>query len=428
MHRVGPGNNERVGNEIVVVEDDELTRDLISELLRDRGHTVQPFGSVQGARWYLEGKGPPALLVLDVTLPDGEGLDLIPLAKSLHGPSAPPVLVISGLRSESAILRGYAAGADDYLTKPFKPAQLQAKVAVLLARRPGLEETRLEPSLPGKGGLDFGRYERRGVLGKGSSGTVYEARDTVESRIVALKVLSALKSREAEYRFRFLRESYSISAVDHPGVVRVYDFGNEEGRLYYSMELLKGPSLAERAAERSLTAAETVEVMLPLAEALSSLGSRDLVHRDLKPSNIVLRHGGLEQPVLIGFGLSKLTFDRGLTEANVVLGTAGYVAPEVLSGGQHDHRSDLYALGMVARFALAGEDLWPGVEPFAIFRRQLSRDIPLPDLPAPFAEILRKLLARDPADRFQEGEDLVVDLKRAQTEMASPQPEGRECP
>ncbi|MBL4848847.1 MAG: protein kinase [Planctomycetes bacterium] len=413
-----------MGNEIVVVEVDEAARDLVTRLLAGRGHAVEAFASLGQARSHLEGAPPPALVVIGLDPPAEEGLELIAAIQSIYGPRTPPVLVLSGLTSEADILRSYAAGADDYLSKPPKPPELQAKVAVLMARNPGSAETQLDPELPRKNGLDFGRYERQRVIGKGSSGTVYEARDTVEHRPVALKVLSALKSQRAEHRYRFLREAYAVTAVEHPSVVRVYDFGVEEGRLYYSMELLSGPTLAARVAEGPLSVEETLELMIPIAEALAALQQSDLVHRDVKPTNVVLRDGAPGQPVLIDFGLSKLSFDRSLTGPGVVLGTAAYLAPEVVSGAEHDQRSDLYALGMLARFALTGEDLWSNVDPCTVLRRQLSLEIPLPELPASFQAVLRKLLAPDPQARYQRGEDLAADLRALQAESVSRSPKG----
>ncbi|MGE0710558.1 MAG: protein kinase [Planctomycetota bacterium] len=399
---------------IAVVEDDPQTCQLLEELLRARGYPVETFAGVEPAREALDARA-PALVIVDVGLPDGSGLELVSRLRDRHGPGRFPVLVVSGRSTESDILRGYAAGADDYLTKPFKPDELLAKVAVLLARRTQVVEAPAplpDMELPSTAGLVFGRYQKLRVLGRGSYGTVYEARDTQGHRAVALKVLSASQGQLAENRLRFLRETYALSGLHHPHVVRVLDFGLAEGRLYLAMELVPGPTLHDEARGQRLDEAELLETLIPLADALEALRRNDLIHRDLKPSNVVLRGGRLDQPVLIDFGLSKHGFDRGLTDPDVLLGTPGYIAPEACFGAVYDHRADLWALGMVARYCLCGGELWPMLEAAALFQRLDAEEVPLPEELSPGLErVLRRLLARDPAARYQQARELLRDLR-----------------
>jgi DNA-binding response OmpR family regulator len=412
-----------VTNDIAIVEDDPSTRELLVELLEQRGHTVQAFSERGPAHEHLQ-QNAPSLLIVDVSLPDGSGLDLLSRLLDYHGAGTFPTLVLSGLSSESDILRGYAAGADDYLTKPFKPDELLAKVTVLLARRgpkgapapPGGE-----PELPSSSGLVFGRYRQLRVLGRGAYGTVYEARDTQDNQTVALKVLSAIQGRMPENRFRFLRETYALSGLHHPNIVRVLDFGIQEGRLYYAMELVTGATLYQEVRAQRLNEAELLQVLIPLADALEALRENDLIHRDLKPSNIVLRASRLDQPVLIDFGLSKHSFDRGLTDPNVIMGTPGYLPPEIYLGEEYNHRSDLWALGMVARLALSGHDLWPHLDAYTLFRRFAERDVPLPPIDSqPLLALLRRLLDREPSLRYATAGEVAEDLRSLQEEIGTP--------
>lgn len=407
--------------EVVIVEDDKATRQLVVEILGERGYSVSAFARIQTAREHLEERA-PNLVITDVMLPDGSGLELISRLPDLHAERI-PVLVLSGCSSESDILRGYAAGADDYMTKPFSPAELLAKVSVLLARFPRVTETTspAQEDLPRKDGLIFGRYEAAHLLGQGAYGKVYEAHDRVERRQVALKVLTMLAGRRAENRLRFLRETYALSGVHHPNVVRVLDFGLAEGRLYYAMELVKGPTLAHEVRAQPLSEDEVVRLLIPLADALEAMRQSDLIHRDIKPANIVLRAGLVEQPVLIDFGLSKHPFDRGLTDPGLLMGTPGFMPPEVYAGQDHDHCSDLWALGMVARFALCGREVWQDLEPYELFERLSAQAVPLPPLESPaLSALLERLLEREPALRYATAAELLRDLKAMEPDASLP--------
>jgi serine/threonine protein kinase len=279
-------------------------------------------------------------------MPDGNGLELVARLRDRHGPDRFPVLILSTLRSESDFIRGYAAGANEYLAKPFSRDELLAKCAVLLSRKPGTTSSaaavcELETSLPTKDDLAFGRFQLRGVMGQGTYGTVYDAYDDSHGEAVALKVLSALHGNEPSNRLRFLRESYALSAVRHANVVRVVDFGVCEGRLYYAMERVEGPDLKARVHSRGCASEpEVVALLTGLSGALESLDDADLVHRDLKPSNVILRDEDYANPILVDFGLAKRTFDRGVTDPLTLMGTPGYISPEVIMGEEADCRSD----------------------------------------------------------------------------------------
>jgi CheY-like chemotaxis protein len=408
-------NEESPVSRIAVVEDDDLIRSLVQELLAGRGHDVVLFDGCVAAYDALE-KDAPDLLVCDVRLPDGSGLELIARLRATLTESQLPVLVLSGLRSEADFLRGYAAGATDYLSKPFTPDELLAKVQVLLARsyRRGAGLPTCRDELPGiESGLAFGRYQALSVLGQGSYGVVYRAHDALEDRPVALKVLSALPATQPECRLRFLRETYALSSIRSPHVAQIHDFGAAEGRLYYAMELVPGPTVEAQVRKHGVATEEELKGLIRgLSHALAALGDADILHRDLKPANVILRDGCWDQPVLVDFGLAKRPFDRGLTDPQMLIGTPGYMSPECIRGEPLDGRSDLFALGLLARYAATGGEVFPELQGLALLQAIASRPVSLPrSLTDGLRDTLRRLVAVDRRRRTASPRALLVELE-----------------
>lgn len=384
---------------VAVVDDEEQVRDALASVLRERGYEVLAFDGFASAYEALS-RSAPDLLIADVNMPDGNGLELVARLRTLHSESF-PIIILSGLSSETDFMRGFAAGASDYLSKPFTRDELLARCAVHLGRTTDEGTTALKHDLPREGQLVFRRYEVRSVLGRGSYGTVYEAFDTVRREPVALKVLAALPSSQPEARLRFLRETYALSSVRHPGIVPVIDFGASQGRLYYAMQRVAGPTLREHIASAGPVGPDQgLALLRGLLGALAALAHAELVHRDITPANVLLRDGRLDQPVLIDFGLAKRTFDRGLTLDDVLLGTPGFVAPEVILGQPCDARSDLFAVGLVARFALTGREPFPELRGMALLNHMARHPVSIPEeLPERVRNILVRLVELDPAAR-----------------------------
>jgi serine/threonine-protein kinase len=276
--------------------------------------------------------------------------------------------------------------------------------------------------LSGEGGLLFDRYVRLSSLGQGAFGTVYRAKDTKTGEIVALKVLSEEQGRHEEHRYRFLRETYALSAVKHANVVRVVDFGLSEGRLYYAMDCVEGVDLFMFVGGRNgVSEAGLVSLLKPVASALAAMHERNLVHRDLKPRNIMLRAGRLDDPVLIDFGLTKQSTDRGVTDPRVIMGTPGYIPPEVYGGTEFGPVGDLFSLGMVARFTLFGE-LWPELGAFDLMTRMIKQKVSVPPMGnEQLRELILRLLERDPKERFQSAAEVSTALADLQLDDADSQ-------
>ncbi len=393
---------------VAVVEDDPDVRELVRGILGIRGYEVAAFEDVGRARAGLADFAPD-LLILDVELPDGTGLELVGSVQGDDG-KAVPAIILSSLKSEADMVRGFVSGATDYLTKPFKKEELLARCAVHLARRgTAAEEPDVTNDLPLRDGLAFGRYRVERLIGRGGYGAVYLVRDMQRRGVrAALKVLGLYVGEQLEARLRFVREGYAAGSVTSQRVAAVHDVGCEQGRQYYSMDYIDGPSLHAHVKLRgTLDEAEVRGLARGLLEGLQALERSGLVHRDLKPDNIILRGRRVDDPVLVDFGLAKRPCDRGVTRVDVLVGTPAYLPPEVIEGGNADARSDLYQLGLVLRYALDGCDPFPRLDGLALMSA-ITRDTLPPVgvlIDRVLAAFLRRLTARDPALRPRSAEE-----------------------
>ena len=261
----------------------------------------------------------------------------------------------------------------------------------------------------------IGSYRIVEELGKGGMGMVYRAEHVQLGRPAALKMLLPQFSHESSIVQRFFNEAKAASAIDHPGIVEVYDFGTHgDGRAYIVMALLRGETLQAKIARGPLGALEIAGLAAQIAAALSAAHARGIVHRDLKPDNIFLVPnelvpGGL-QVKLLDFGIAKLADEQqaGLrTQTGALIGTPAYMSPEQCMGKSDlDHRTDLYSLGCIMFHALTGRPPFTSEHGTGMIIAAHLRDAPpdvrdLASVPGPIAEIVRTLLAKEPAARFQ---------------------------
>lgn len=265
-------------------------------------------------------------------------------------------------------------------------------------------------------------YRCAGVLGRGGMGAVYLADDTILHRTVAIKVISAERRSASQDRTRFLREARSMAAIEHPNVVRVYSFGEVQGRPYLVMEYVAGESLAARLRRGPLPAKEACRIVREIAAGLNAAWARRLVHRDVKPSNVLLDSRGKVR--VADFGLAE-SFDpaeeegvRGLG----AVGTAQYVAPEQARGQAVDFRADVYSLGVVFYELLAGRPFERGSPtdaPETPIEKQLSAvRRSRRDVPEAIARLVAWMTRADPAARPDSYRALIEALDAA----APPEP------
>jgi serine/threonine protein kinase len=226
----------------------------------------------------------------------------------------------------------------------------------------------------------LGPYEIAGPLGAGGMGEVYRAKDTRLGRDVAVKILPAHLSENAEVRERFEREARAISSLNHPHICTLYDVGREGQADYFVMELLDGESLAARLVRGPLKLDEALKIAAQVADALAAAHKQGIVHRDLKPGNIALTKSGAK---VLDFGVAKLrdealvdnvTRTTPLTSQGAMLGTVQYMAPEQLEGKPVDHRADLFAFGAVMYEMLTGTRAFEGQSQASVIASILKED------------------------------------------------------
>ncbi len=267
----------------------------------------------------------------------------------------------------------------------------------------------------------LGKYKILNELGKGGFATVYRALDTTLDRDVALKVLDPLLVRDETWVTRFHREAKAVARLKHPHIVTIYEIGEAEDRLFIAMELIEGPSLKERIAERGrLSWDETLEIVTQVADALDYAHVKSIIHRDLKPGNILLDpHAGA---VLTDFGFAKLVGESSMSTSvsGGIVGAPQYIAPEVWQDKDPGVQADLYALGCIVYEMLVGEVLFSGKTPAAVMTKHLM-DGPQflaewpESVPAGVEKVLQKATAWGPLERHENAGELVAVLKTKST-------------
>src|SRR5262245_6333677 len=268
-------------------------------------------------------------------------------------------------------------------------------------------------------GHRLGHYEIVAFVGEGGMGEVYRARDTRLRRDVALKVLQT-SAADSDLWARFEREAHSASALSHPNICTVHDFGEADGQPYLVMELIDGVSLRSAIQNQSLDPAAVVPIALQIADALEAAQANDIVHRDIKPGNVMITARGHVK--VLDFGLAKLAAAattghtatlEPLTAAGVLLGTAEFLAPEILLGGQADARSDVWAFGVTLYQMVTGELPFKGATPFEIssgILRDTTPKLP-PGVPSGLQRVIERCLEKIPADRYQHAGEIRAALQ-----------------
>jgi serine/threonine protein kinase len=245
-----------------------------------------------------------------------------------------------------------------------------------------------------------GRYRLDGKIAVGGMGEVWRGEDTVLARPVAIKLIRAEYAGDAETLTRFRAEARHSAALSHPGIAHVYDYdeAGPNGSPFIVMELVDGPSLTELLAGGPLPPGRVMDIVAQAATALAAAHAAGLVHRDIKPGNILIARGGVVK--LTDFGIAYAAGSAPLTRTGALIGTPAYLAPERVAGSPGTPASDLYALGIVAYECLAGTLPYSGT-PVQVTLAYARRGLPPlpPSIPAPVAELVTELAARDPAAR-----------------------------
>jgi WD40 repeat protein len=264
----------------------------------------------------------------------------------------------------------------------------------------------------------FGRYEIKDQLGRGGFASVFRAYDPRFKRDVAVKVLPReLLLDDPQFRARFEREAETIAALEHPAIVPVYDFGEEDGQPYLVMRLMAGGSLAERLAQGALPVAEAARILHRIGSALDRAHEHGIIHRDLKPGNILFDQYG--EAYLADFGIVRLTQSGGtLTGTDAMVGTPAYMSPEQIQGKQLDGRSDIYALGIIVFEMLTGKKPYEADTPAMMLVKQITEPMPLvldvkPDLPSGCEYVIYRATAKEAENRFDKAGEMADTLASA---------------
>jgi serine/threonine-protein kinase len=249
----------------------------------------------------------------------------------------------------------------------------------------------------------FGRYEIKAEIGRGGMATVYHAYDPRFEREVALKVLPREMLHDPQFRTRFEREAKTIAMLEHPAIVPVYDFGEEDGQPYFVMRYMNGGSLTDRMKNGPLNIQEVAHLFGHLAPALDEAHAKGIIHRDLKPSNILFDQYG--EPYISDFGIAKIAATQANMTGSAIVGTPAYMSPEQAQGESIDGRSDIYGLGVIIFELLTGKKPYQGDTPMSVVVKHITEPVPhildvKPDLPPAIEAVIEKAMAKDRNERF----------------------------
>jgi eukaryotic-like serine/threonine-protein kinase len=266
--------------------------------------------------------------------------------------------------------------------------------------------------------VEFGGYQLGRRIGAGGMGLVYEARQVELDRTVALKVLAPGLFASREARERFHAEAQAVARLDHPGIVPVYEVGEEDGQPFFSMRLISGGSLAERLKRgESFTFQRCVQILISLSRAVHYAHQRGVLHRDLKPGNVLLDEAG--EPWLADFGLARLIGrDSVMTRTQSMIGTPAYMAPEQAgASGEITTAIDVYGLGAILYELLSGRPPFGGSSTLQIVHQVIETEpsrlsTVRSDMPRDLETICLKCLAKDPRHRYASAAALSDDLER----------------
>ena len=264
--------------------------------------------------------------------------------------------------------------------------------------------------------LADGRYTVGQMIGTGGMADVYLGLDTRLNREVAIKVLRRDLAKDPAFVARFRKEALAAGGLNHPGIVAVYDSGEENNSPYIVMELVSGQTLRQKLQAGQLPLSTSLEIIKGILQALDYSHNKGIIHRDIKPSNIMITDSG--DIKVMDFGIARATDDIGATLTNTwnVVGTAQYLSPEQATGEMADGRSDLYSLGCLMYELLTGRPPFTGDTPVSVAYQHVSSPLTPasqinPALDTNLDQMLEVVLAKDPNDRYQDAIAMLEDLE-----------------
>ena len=439
------------GARALVVDDDPAIVHLLRRFLEQHGFAVETASQGPEALATLASR-PVDLVLTDLAMPGMTGIELIREARA-RGVDA-EFIVLTAVGSVPSAVEAMKCGAFEFLEKPVRFDHLRKVVANAMRHRrdaairvgsadlvdTGSRPAASPPSTPsptpatpgpsppplpvGEAGQSclprIGRYDVLSLIGRGGMGEVFRCRDTLIGRIVAVKVMRLATDRperSAELLVRFQREAAAAGALQHPGIVQVYDLGHDNalGLWFIVLELVEGRSLDNILDERHhLDSPAAVAIAFQVADALAFAHARGVVHRDVKPANVLVRQDGSTK--LLDFGLAVMQ-GSDITLQGQILGSPAYMAPERIRGNAAGPASDQFSLGVLLYETLSGSNPYDGETHEARLVRVLEHRPPrverlAPDVPRDLGALVERLMARKPVDRFSTTDEVVAELGR----------------
>jgi CheY-like chemotaxis protein len=443
---------------LLVVDDNELNRDLLGRRLRRAGYEVIEAPDGRAALDRI-GKEPIDLILLDIMMPDIDGLRVLGLLRETRPMTDLPVIMVTAKDRSEDLIQAFQLGANDYVTKPVDFAVLAARVQAQLSLRAGravraadapaggpgssggipapppeqpadpsrtirvsLSSSRAVAMLWGSAeelprGTRLGNYVISGLLGRGGMGIVYEAENPQLGRKAAVKILPRSLSTDAGALARFQTEARAAARIEHPNVVGVYDVGEWDGHRFIVMQFVAGGTAQARLdANGAFPWAEAGRIAAQACRGLAAAHACGVLHRDIKPSNIML---GADGTVKLGdFGLAKVLevlVPASGTQSGELLGTPEFMSPEQCRNEPLDARSDVYSLGASYHALLTGRAPYEG-NTVSVIYGQCFGDLPdprtiRPDVPEACAAFVRKAMSKSPAARFPSAAAMIAALE-----------------
>lgn len=276
-----------------------------------------------------------------------------------------------------------------------------------------------------------GHYDIVAELGRGGMGVVYKGFEASLNRHVAIKMLSESLAGDTSVVERFFREARSMAQLNDPHIVQIYLVGEDQGQPFFAMEFVEGESLSQRLKrERRLDPPTAARILLQVAQGLATAHDRGVIHRDIKPANLLITQRGHVKVADFGIALASSDANQKLTGTGQFVGTPGYLSPEVCLGKPVDQRSDIFALGIVFFEMLTGETPFKDESPLGMMLEVVQAEIP--DVRAVnaaidprYSAILRRMVAKDPADRYADCHQLVADLLALGIHGSTPVPQSQ---
>lgn len=264
-------------------------------------------------------------------------------------------------------------------------------------------------------GTTVGRYQIIEEIGRGGMATVYRAFDPRFKRDVAIKLMTQDLLEDPTLRARFEREAQTIANLEHPAIVPVYDFGEEDGRPYLVMRLMTGGTLTDRLQQGAIGIEGTIQILRRIGSALERAHKNGIIHRDLKPSNVMFDDYG--DAFLADFGIARLTESAVTLTGDSVIGTPAYMSPEQIHGDKEiDGRSDIYALGVICFEMLTGHRPYEDKTPTKVMMKHIIDPVPdirqvNPELPQGVEEVINRTMAKEPDERYTTATEVTATLE-----------------